>query len=104
MSTTQTPAVREVRDLGEVIGKIAAFAAMSLHESFPNLGLEGLVVTFTGAGAQEFIGRRFVAVIEDGKTTGEAAGEAGEALLYAWAEARLEARTQLDRERGRSAP
>ncbi|THA54262.1 hypothetical protein [Streptomyces sp. A1136] len=98
MRATTTPTAREASDLGEAIGKIAAFAAQSLHESFPHLDLEGLVDTFTGTRAVRFIGRRYLAAIEESKTPGEAAGEAGKALIYAWAEARLEARAQLDRE------
>ncbi|GAA2948481.1 hypothetical protein ACFPN0_15090 [Kitasatospora cinereorecta] len=104
MSATQTPTAREASDLGEAIGKIAAFAAMSLHESFPHLDLEDLVVTFTGEHTQEFIGRRYLVAIEQGKAPGEAAGEAGTALLHAWAKARLEARAQLDREKDQTAP
>lgn len=102
--STQTPTAIEASDLGEAIGKIAAFAAMSLNGSFLHLDLEDLIVAVTGTDAQEFIGRRFVAAIEKGKAPGEAAGEAGKALLYAWAEARLEARAQLDREKGQTTP
>ncbi|MEC3995188.1 hypothetical protein VSR01_17265 [Actinacidiphila sp. DG2A-62] len=95
MSATQIPTACEASDLGDAVGRIAAFAALSLHESFPHLDLEGLVETFTRASAVEFIGRRYVAAIEGGKAPGEAAGEAGTALLHAWADARLEARAQL---------
>jgi hypothetical protein len=98
MTTTATPGTRETTDLGEAVGKIAAFAALSLHESFPHLDLEGLVNTFTRESAVEFIGRRYLAAVEDGKAPGVAAGEAGTALIRAWADARLEARARLDRE------
>lgn len=99
MRTTQTPTAREADDLGDAVGRIAAFAALSLHESFPHLDLEGLVDTFAGAGAVEFIGRRYLAAIEGGQAPGVAAGEAGTALIHAWADARLEARAQLAREK-----
>ncbi|MDH6189160.1 hypothetical protein M2168_002192 [Streptomyces sp. CZ24] len=102
MRATTTPTVREVKDLGESIGKIAAFAAMSLHKSFPHLDLEDLVETFTRDEAVGFIGRRFLAAVEESETLGEAAGKAGAALIHAWADARLEARAQLDREAGAS--
>ena len=99
MSATQTPTPRETADLGDAVGRIAAFAALSLGESFPRLDLEGLVDVFARPSAAEFIGRRYLAAIEGGKAPGEAAGEAGAALIHAWAGARLEARAQLDREK-----
>lgn len=98
MRVNQTATAREARDLGDAIGRIAALAAMSLNESFPNLDLDSLVAAFTREAAMEFIGRRYLAAIEQGKAPGEAAGDAGKALIYAWAHARREARAQLDRE------
>lgn len=83
-------------DFAEAIGKIAAFAATSLHESFPHLSLENLVETFTRASAFNMLGTRYLSGLERGLTPGEAAGEAGAALIRLWADARLEARAQLD--------
>ncbi|MFC7791371.1 hypothetical protein [Streptomyces cinereoruber] len=96
MRPTSTPTAREVHDLGDAVGRIAGIAARSLHESFPNLDLERLVETFTRDSAIEFIGRRYLAAIEQGKTTAEAAGDAGTALIRAWSAARLEARVLID--------
>ncbi|MBT2453280.1 hypothetical protein [Streptomyces sp. ISL-86] len=91
-----TPQERE--DFAEAVGKIAAFAAMSLHESFPHVSVESLVETFTQPSAFNMLGTRFLTGLERGLTPGEAAGEAGAALIRLWADARLEARAQLDRE------
>ncbi|MDQ1018881.1 hypothetical protein [Streptomyces afghaniensis] len=79
-------------NLGEAVGKIAAFAALSLHESFPQLDLDQLVETFTRPSATDFLARRFLAGLDGGKTPGEAAGDAGSALMRAWADARNTAR------------
>jgi hypothetical protein len=77
MRATQTPTAPQAADLGDAVGRIAAFAALSLNESFLHLDLEGLVEVFTRASAVEFIGRRYAAAIEGGK----APGEAGKALI-----------------------
>jgi hypothetical protein len=80
-------------DLGEAVGRIAAFAALSLHESFPHLDLNDLVNTFTRPSAVTFLSRRFLAGLDGGKTPGEAAAAAGTALVQGWADARLAAHT-----------
>ncbi|WP_405961226.1 hypothetical protein OG235_36805 [Streptomyces sp. NBC_00024] len=85
-------------DLGEAVGKIAAFAALSLHESFPHLSLDSLVETFTRDSATTMIAARFLAALDDGKPPGEAAGAVGADLIRAWADARNEARAQLDQQ------
>lgn len=95
----RTAQLHTAHDLGEAVGRIAGLAAMSLHESFPHLNLDRLIETFTRDTAIEFIGRRYLAAIARGKTPGEAASEAGVALLHAWAAARLEACARLDREK-----
>ncbi|MEU5497937.1 hypothetical protein [Streptomyces griseofuscus] len=74
--------------IGEAVGRIAGFAALSLHESFPHLSLDGLVETFTRDSATAFLASRYLSGLHDGKTPGEAAGEAGTALIRAWADAR----------------
>lgn len=88
----------QVTDLGEAAGKIAAFAAKALHREYPHLDLEGLVGAFTQDSALEMIALRFLDGIEHGKSPGDAAGDAGKALIRAWADARLAARVQLDQE------
>ncbi|MFF4726365.1 hypothetical protein ACFY3M_13640 [Streptomyces mirabilis] len=95
MTTQQLPTLT-AEQLGEAVGRIAGFAALSLHESFPHLSLDGLVETFTRDSATTMIATRFLAQLDDGKTPGEAAGAAGTALIRAWAEARNAARAQLD--------
>ncbi|GGQ49884.1 hypothetical protein GCM10010250_21840 [Streptomyces althioticus] len=94
--TAQTAPVIPADDLGEAVGKIAAFAALSLHESYPRLDLDELVETFTRPSATGFLARRFTAGLAQGKTPGEAAGDAGAALIRKWADARLDARAELD--------
>ncbi|MER6367384.1 hypothetical protein ABT255_03215 [Streptomyces mirabilis] len=95
MTTQQLPAL--IADqLGEAVGRIAGFAALSLHESFPHLDLDGLVETFTRDSATEFLTKRYLSGLDSGKTPGEAAGAAGAALIRAWADARNAARAQLD--------
>jgi hypothetical protein len=95
MTTQQLPTLT-AQQLGEAVGRIAGIAALSLHESFPHLDLDGLVETFTRDSATTMIAARFVAGLDDGKTPGEAAGAAGTALIRAWADARLAARAELD--------
>ncbi|GGZ23516.1 hypothetical protein GCM10010387_15890 [Streptomyces inusitatus] len=99
MNATQLPTARQVHDLGDAVGRIAGLAALSLYGSFPHLDLDRLTEAFTTDKAISFIGRRYLAAIEEGKTPGESAGEVGKALIYAWADARREARTRLDREK-----
>ncbi|MCX4458547.1 hypothetical protein OOK58_42295 [Streptomyces sp. NBC_01728] len=97
MTTQRLPALT-ADQLGEAVGRIAGFAALSLHESFPHLDLDGLVETFTRESAVSFLTRRYLAGLGDGKTAGEAAGAAGAALIRVWADARLAARAELDRQ------
>ncbi|MER7740004.1 hypothetical protein ABTX34_17090 [Streptomyces sp. NPDC096538] len=79
MTAQIAPAI-SADDLGEAVGKIAAFAALSLHESYPRLDLDELIETFTRPSATGFLARRFTAGLAQGKTPGEAAGDAGAAL------------------------
>ncbi|MET8609773.1 hypothetical protein [Streptomyces misionensis] len=95
MTTQQLPAPT-ADQLGEAVGKIAALAALSLHESFPHLNLDGLVETFIRDSATTMIAARYLAGLDEGKTPAEAAGAAGTALIRAWADARNAARAQLD--------
>lgn len=97
MTATQQPAIT-ADNLGEAVGKIAAFAALSLHESFPHLDLDELVETFTRESATSFLAKRFLAGLHGGQTPGQAAGAAGTALIQAWADARLAARAELDKQ------
>lgn len=85
-------------ELGEAVGKIAGFAALSLHESFPHLNLDQLAETFTRPRALDMISARFLAGLDSGRTPGEAAADAGTALIRVWADARLAARAQRDAE------
>ncbi|MFF4388574.1 hypothetical protein ACFY0G_17605 [Streptomyces sp. NPDC001552] len=85
-------------ELGDAVGRIAGFAAKSLHKSFPHLSLEGFVEAFTSPGATSMLAARYLKGLERGLTAGEAAADAGTTLIDAWAEARLETRAQLDRE------
>ncbi len=82
--------------LGEAVGKIAAFAARTLHEQWPHLDLEELVATFTSDSALTALATRYADGLDSGKAPGEAAADAGVALIHAWAEARLAARALLD--------
>jgi hypothetical protein len=84
-----TPA--QVAKLGDATGRIAAYAARSLHEDFPHLDLERLVETFTRPVAVEGTARLYLAALDDGATPADAAGKAGVALIKAWADARLAA-------------
>ncbi|MFI0827249.1 hypothetical protein ACH4Q7_22650 [Streptomyces roseolus] len=95
---TSKPTIREAHELGDAVGRIAGLAARSLHDSFPHLDADGLVLAFTSDAALRFIGRRYLAAIEEGKAPGEAAADAGTALIRAWAEARQEARDLLEQE------
>ncbi|PWI16002.1 hypothetical protein DI272_18900 [Streptomyces sp. Act143] len=90
--TAQTQPAITADDLGEAVGKIAAFAALSLHESFPHLDLDELVETFTRECATDFLSRRFLAGLDEGKSPGQAAGAAGSELIRRWADARNAAR------------
>ncbi|MFF5968224.1 hypothetical protein ACFY64_31775 [Streptomyces collinus] len=98
MPTTHvSTALPDGEALAEAVGRIAGLAAMSLHESFPNLDLDGLVETFTRPSALQMLGGRYLRGLESGRTAGEAAAEAGTALIRTWADARLKARAELDR-------
>lgn len=92
MSAHTTPALPTEEECYEAAGKIAAYAAMSLHESFPDLDLDGLVETFTRPTAVRMLASRYLGGAARGLTAGEAAAEAGTVLMRAWAEARLQAR------------
>ncbi|CAL9536224.1 hypothetical protein [Streptomyces sp. enrichment culture] len=83
--------------LGEAVGRIAAYAAQSLHESFPHLDLDELVETFTRPSAVRMLTARYLRGLESGLPAGEAAAAAGTRLIHAWADARLAARAELDR-------
>lgn len=89
----------QVEQLGEATGKIAALAAKALNRTWPHLAVEDLVEQFTRDSALEMIAATYLAGIERGRTPGEAAGEAGTALIRVWADARLEARARLDAQR-----
>ncbi|MET9321965.1 hypothetical protein ABZX75_17485 [Streptomyces sp. NPDC003038] len=97
MSQTTNPAI-PADVLGEAVGRIAGFAALSLHESFPNVDLDQLTETFTRSCAVDMISARFLAGLGNGLTAGQAAADAGTALMRGWAEARLAARAHLDAE------
>lgn len=89
----------QAQQLGEATGKIAALAAKALHHTWPHLDLEALVALFTRDSALEMIAATYLAGIDRGRTPGEAAGDAGTALIRVWADARLAARAQLDAQR-----
>lgn len=93
-----TPAI-SADELGKAVGKIAGLAAISLHDSFPHLDLDQLAETFTRPRALDMIAARFLAGLDSGRTAGEAAADAGTALIRVWADARLAARAQLDAEK-----
>ncbi|MFI5990351.1 hypothetical protein ACIBAC_00655 [Streptomyces sp. NPDC051362] len=89
---TNAPTTRaEAEQLGDVVGQIAFHVARSLCETWPHLDLEQLVGTFTRPVATEGIARRYLAALDAGCTTAQAAGETGAALIHAWADARLAA-------------
>ncbi|MFJ6561938.1 hypothetical protein ACIQMV_19170 [Streptomyces sp. NPDC091412] len=73
----QTMSPQDREDLAEAIGKIAAIAAKSLHESFPHLSLDSLVETFTRPSAVNMLGARYLSSLDRGLSAGEAAAEAG---------------------------
>ncbi|KQW13544.1 hypothetical protein [Streptomyces sp. Root369] len=75
--------------LAEAVGDIVARAAMSLNESLPHLDLDGLVESFTRPSACQLLTSRYLGALDRGLPAGEAAAEAGTALLRAWSEARL---------------
>ncbi|MFB6700255.1 hypothetical protein [Streptomyces rubiginosohelvolus] len=92
-----TPA--EVAKLGEATGRIALYAARSLHKTFPHLDLEQLAETFTRPVAVEMSARLYLAALDNGDTPGEAAGKAGVALIKTWADARLTAAAAVKADR-----
>ncbi|MCX5182586.1 hypothetical protein [Streptomyces sp. NBC_00268] len=93
-SAPLTPA--QVEQLGDAVGRIAAYAARALHDEFPHLDLERLVETFMRPAAVEGTARRYLAALEGGATPADAAGKAGVALINAWAEARLAAKAAAE--------
>ncbi|WP_381792933.1 hypothetical protein [Streptomyces niveus] len=99
---TATPAI-PAHALGEAVGRIAGFAALSLHESFPDLDPEELVEVFTRPCAIAMISAQFLAGLGDGLPAGKAAA-AGTALIRGWADSRNEARDQLDADKSAAAP
>jgi hypothetical protein len=88
-SAPLTPA--QTAQLGDAVGRIAAYAARSLVDTYPHLNLEQLVETFTRPVAIDGTARRYLAALESGATPADAAGRAGVALIRAWADARLAA-------------
>ncbi|MFM9625104.1 hypothetical protein ACKI14_45190 [Streptomyces turgidiscabies] len=88
----------QTEQIGDAAGRIAAYAARSLHADFPHLDLEQLVETFTRPVAIKGIAVLYLSALEDGATPGEAAGKAGKSLILAWADARLEARAAAEAE------
>lgn len=84
----------QAEQLGEDVGRIAAFAARALNREYPHLALERLVESFTRPVALEVTAVRYLAALETGAQPGEAAGNAGAALIRDWAEARLRAREE----------
>ena len=95
--STDRPTTIDPLAIGEVVGTIAAYAAQSLHESFPHLDLDDLVETFTRPSALHMLAARYMRGLERGLPAGEAAAAAGTRLIHAWADARLAARAELDR-------
>lgn len=98
MTAIRTVTAPAPEDLAEAVGRIAGFAALSLHESFPHLDLDGLAETFTRPSALRMLSGRYLSGLDRGLPAGEAAAEAGTALIHAWADARLAARAELDRQ------
>ncbi|MFF9901313.1 hypothetical protein [Streptomyces longispororuber] len=80
--------------LGDAVGRIVALTARSLAESFPHLSVERLTELFTRPLVLEVTASRYLAALEAGQTAGEAAGQAGTALIRDWANARLKAREE----------
>ncbi|MFK0159066.1 hypothetical protein ACIQVK_44230 [Streptomyces sp. NPDC090493] len=78
----------EAAQLGDAVGRIAAYAARSLVETWPHLDVEQLVEVFTRPVAVEGTTRRYLAALDCGATPAVAAGRAGVALINAWADAR----------------
>ncbi|MFB8347951.1 hypothetical protein [Streptomyces niveus] len=103
MSQTTAPAI-PADVLGEAVGRIAGFAALSLHESFPDLDLDDLVEVFTRPCSTSMISAQFLAGLGDGLPAGKAAAAAGTALIQGWADSRNYARAQLDAEKSAAAP
>ncbi|MGW6461391.1 hypothetical protein ACWF94_36610, partial [Streptomyces sp. NPDC055078] len=68
-----TPPAIPADVLGEAVGRIAGFAALSLHESFPHLDLDQLTETFTRPCAVDMICARFLAGLDNGLPAGKAA-------------------------------
>ncbi|QKW06962.1 hypothetical protein HUT18_11700 [Streptomyces sp. NA04227] len=89
----------EVERLGEATGRIAALAAKALNSTWPHLEVEDLVEQFTRDSALVMIASAYLAGIERGLSPGDAAGEAGTALIREWADSRREARARLDAQR-----
>ncbi|MFD4795070.1 hypothetical protein [Streptomyces anulatus] len=81
----------QAEELGDDVGRIVAFTARALNREFPNLSLESLAEAFTRPLVLESTALRYLAALENGATPGDAAGQAGAALIETWADARLRA-------------
>ncbi|MGA5497740.1 hypothetical protein ACPCSP_25590 [Streptomyces cinereoruber] len=90
------PTPEQKEEFTDAIGRIAGYAAGSLHKTFPDLDLDELIQRFTGPAAFNMIGTRYLNGLRRGLTPAEAASEAGTALIDGWADARLEARALLN--------
>ncbi|MEU7092991.1 hypothetical protein [Kitasatospora aureofaciens] len=85
--------------LGENVGRIAAWTAKAMHESYPHLRLEMLLDHFTRDHSLEMLSTVYLRGLESGLTPGDAAAEAGAQLVHTWAKAALETRAEIARER-----
>ncbi|MFF4276204.1 hypothetical protein [Streptomyces sp. NPDC001536] len=84
----------QTAQLGEAVGRIAVFAARSLTDTYPHLDRERLLELFLRPVAVDATAALYMAALDRGARPGEAAGEAGAALIRGWAEARLQAREE----------
>ncbi|MBT2674696.1 hypothetical protein J7E95_28580 [Streptomyces sp. ISL-14] len=80
----------QAEQLGKDVGMIVAFAAKALNHMH-GTNIDRLMQTFTSSNALEVTATRYLQALEDGHTPGEAAGQAGTALVHDWADAVLEA-------------
>lgn len=94
MKYTAPLSAAQVEQLGNDVGRITAFTARSLNREWPHLNLEELVEAFTRPVVLEVTTARYLKALEDGAQPGEAAGQAGAALIRDWADARLRAREE----------
>lgn len=94
MTYTAPLTAEQAERLGEDVGRIVAFTARALNQEWPHLGVERLVESFTRPVVLEVTTARYLKALESGAKPGEAAGEAGAALIRDWADARLRARDE----------